>query len=115
MAMTSHFKTLHEDANGTPLKLSEGKPKVSLVPKFAVTELALVYEYGLKKYERDSWKKFTAEQAKDCLLDAGYRHLLEYLDGNEIDEASGLPHLVQVAWNCLTLHYHNTKGATHGI
>lgn len=92
-------------AEGVLLKMQEHKPPVSLVPRFAIEGLAEVYEYGVKKYQRDSWRQFTPDQAKACLPDAAMRHLLAYNDGEFTDKESGLPHLLQCAWNCLTLYY----------
>lgn len=104
------IKALFTDVQGVPLKMEENKPKLSLVPREGIEALARVYEYGLKKYERDSWRKFTPEQVKDCLPDAALRHLMAYCDGERIDPESGLPHLVQAAWNCLTLHIVGGRG-----
>jgi hypothetical protein len=103
------IKAMFSTDNGTPLKMQEHKLQLTLVPKEAIECLAKVYEYGLHKYERDSWRKFTPEQAKNCLPDSALRHLLEYCNGQETDSDSGLPHLVQAAWNCLTLHIITTQ------
>jgi len=100
----SETAAMFTDTAGTPLKMAEGKAKLSLVPLEAVEALARVYEHGLVKYERDSWRKFTPEQASACLPDAALRHLLAYCSGEVLDPDSRLPHLAQVAWNCLTLH-----------
>lgn len=94
---------MFSDPAGTPLKMQENKPKVSLVPRQLIENMARVYEYGLKKYERDSWRKFTPEQVKECLYDSALRHLLAFLDGENTDPESGLHHLDQCAWNCQTI------------
>jgi hypothetical protein len=98
------IKAMFTDDSGVPLKMAEHKPKISLVPKEGIEGLARIYEYGLEKYQKNSWRKFTPEQALECLPDAGLRHLLSFCDGEEIDPDSGLPHLLQAAWNCITLH-----------
>lgn len=98
------IQAMFHSGDGIPLKMAEHKPRMSLVPYEAKAGLAAVYEYGLTKYERDSWRKLTPEQAKECLPDAAERHLAEYNRGNLTDAESGLPHLLQVAWNCITLH-----------
>jgi len=102
-------EVLYESSMGKPLKMAEGKPKVSLVPRSAIEQLARVYEYGLQKYHRNSWREFTLEQALATFQDAAGRHLLAYNDGEEIDPESGLPHLAQAAWNMLTLLYYLEK------
>ena len=91
---------------GVPLKMAESKPRLSLVPRFVMEELARVYEYGAEKYQVGSWKHFTWEQAQACLPDAAMRHLVAYCDGETHDPESRLNHLAQCAWNCLTLAYH---------
>ncbi len=90
--------------DGQPLKMQENKPRLSLVPRQGIEALARVYEVGAQKYGVNSWRSFTPEQVKACLPDAALRHLLAYCDGEEIDAETGLNHLVQVAWNVLTLH-----------
>ena len=94
--------------SGVPLKMAELKPRLSLVPRKLIENMAKVYEYGMVKYSRDSWRKFTPEQVNECLPDAAFRHLLAYLDGEEIDPESGLHHLDQCAWNCQTIRIINS-------
>ena len=36
-------------------------------------------------------------------VDALYRHLLSWQQGNNLDDESGLPHLAHAAWHCLAL------------
>jgi len=103
-------EVLYESSQGKPLKMAEGKPKVSLVPYEAIAQLAEVYEYGVRKYHRDSWREFTLEQALDFLPDAGMRHVLKHNSGEYRDPESGLPHLAHAAWNCLTLIYYLEQG-----
>jgi hypothetical protein len=92
------------DETGAPLKMQENKPRVSLVPREAIEGLARVYEYGLTKYSRDSWRNFTPEQARDCLADAGMRHQLRFNSGETYDKESGLHHLLSAAWNLITTY-----------
>ena len=95
---------MFSSSSGVPLKMEEGKPKLSLVPYEMKAILAKVFEHGLIKYERDSWRKFTAEQARACLADSAERHLSLYNSGQDIDPESGLPHLACVGWNALVLY-----------
>lgn len=97
-------QVMFSDQMGIPLKMQENKPRVSLVPREAIEGLARVYEYGLTKYSRNSWRNFTTEQAVDCLADAAMRHQLAYQDGEEYDHGSHLHHLLSAAWNLLTLY-----------
>lgn len=97
------IKAMFSDDSGQPLKMAENKPRLSLVPYEAKAALAAVYEYGAQKYYRDSWRSITPDQAKEFMSDAAERHLSKHNSGEIVDPESGLPHLAQAAWNCLTL------------
>ncbi len=97
------IQAMFADVSGKPLKMAENKPRLSLVPYEVKSALASVYAYGAQKYHRDSWRSITAEQAKAFMADAAERHLSLHNSGEIIDPESGLPHLAQAAWNCLTL------------
>ena len=89
--------------DGQPLKMAESKPRVALVPRQLIENLARVYEVGALKYGENSWRQFTPEQVNACLPDAAMRHLLAYLDGEEFDPETKLPHLACCGWNVLTI------------
>ena len=93
---------------GQPLKFDEGKLDLSLVEPWVEEVIARVYTEGLRKYTRDSWKQFSLEDARKLIAPAK-RHLNEYRKGEFTDPATGLPHLVQAAWNLLTIYYHETR------
>ena len=78
-------------------KADNGKPKLSLVPRKIIFEIARVREYGNKKYgDPDNWKGVEKERYRD----AAFRHFLAYLDDpTGVDEESGLPHLSHLACN----------------
>lgn len=88
------------------LKRNEHKTMLTLVPPEMIEELAKVFEYGLQKYERDSWRNFTPEQAVSCLPDAALRHFYAWMKGEIYDQESGLPHLLSAAWNILVVDFH---------
>lgn len=88
------------------LKRNEHKPMLTLVPPEMIEGLAEVFEYGLKKYARNSWRNFTPEQAISCLPDAAMRHLFAWMKGEIYDPESGLPHLQSAAWNILVTDFH---------
>ena len=79
------------------LKDTNGKPRLTLVPRKIIIAIARVREYGNKKYlTTDSWKLNTREQYND----ATFRHFIAYLDDpDSLDEESGLPHLHHLATN----------------
>ena len=78
-------------------KFDKYKPKITLVPRKIIWDIAEVRMYGTYKYgDPDNWKKVEAERYRDALM----RHLLKYLDDPEsIDEESGLKHLWHAACN----------------
>ena len=80
-------------------KADNGKPKLSLVPRKIIFDIAKVREYGNKKYPDggiDNWKQVSKERYRD----ASFRHFLAYLDDpTGVDEESGLPHLWHLACN----------------
>lgn len=77
-------------------KADEGKPRPTLVPPSLMKAVTAVREYGTRKYkDPDNWKKVSAERYRDAV----YRHWLAYLDGENMDQESGLPHLWHIACN----------------
>lgn len=80
-------------------KSDAGKPKLSLVPRQIIYDIAKIREYGNAKYPEggsDNWKKVEIERYRD----AAFRHFLAYLDDPKgADKESGLPHLAHLACN----------------
>lgn len=73
------------------VKYDTGKPMMSLVPPRALRETAKVLTFGAKKYAPDNWRKLDNLQGR--YLDAGLRHINEFLMGTTTDEESGCPTL----------------------
>lgn len=76
------------------VKYDAGKPRLDLLPPKAVMALGEVMTYGAAKYGADNWQGVAPERYTAALL----RHLMAYMDGEETDAESGLPHL----WHVLT-------------
>ena len=80
-------------------KADAGKPKLSLVPRRIIYDIAAIREYGNNKYPEggpDNWKKVEVGRYRD----AAFRHFLAYLDDpSGLDEESGLPSLWHLACN----------------
>lgn len=77
-------------------KADAGKDRPTLVPASLVKAVAAIREYGCQKYhDPENWRKVEPQRYKDAL----YRHWLAYLDGEEKDQESGLPHLWHMACN----------------
>lgn len=83
--------------NKQQAKADSGKPRLTLVPRRILFDIAKVREYGNKKYgSADNWKQVEPERYRG----AAFRHLCAYLDDPQgVDEESGLPHLWHLACN----------------
>lgn len=71
-------------------KDDQNKPKLSLLPVIAKSEIAKVLEYGATKYGYQNWKHCD-DRAR--YIDAALRHIDCYIEGTVIDEESGYHHL----------------------
>lgn len=78
-------------------KADAGKPKLTLVPRQIIYDIAEVREYGNKKYGNpENW--VTVEVGR--YRDAAFRHFMAYLDNPQgVDEESGIKHLKHLACN----------------
>jgi len=75
-------------------------PQLFWAPPAALRELAKVYGYGAEKYAPNNFRKgYNWSLSYNSLL----RHVLAAEEGEDIDPESGLLHLAQAAWHCLTL------------
>ena len=82
--------------NDQSAKADKGKLELSLVNPELVKAVAEVRMYGTEKYgDSENWRKVKPKRYVDAL----YRHLLAYIEGNEVDEESGLSHLAHMACN----------------
>ena len=76
------------------VKYDAGKPRLDLLPPKAILAIGEVMTYGAAKYGPNNWQGVEPERYTAALL----RHLMAYMDGEETDAESGLPHL----WHVLT-------------
>ena len=83
-----------KNERGSGLKYDSGKPRMSLVPPHALTEMANVMTFGASKYKAHSWKQ--VENAQERYLDALLRHAVAYVSGERIDPESGLPTMAHI-------------------
>ena len=75
-------------------------PQLFWAPPAALRELAKVYGYGAEKYAPNNFRKgYNWSLSYNSLL----RHVLAAAEGEDRDPESGLLHLAQAAWHCLTL------------
>lgn len=78
-------------------KADKGKPRLTLVPRRIIWDIAEIREYGTEKYgDPENWRRVEPERYRD----AAYRHFMAYLDDPYgVDAESGLPHLWHLACN----------------
>ncbi len=95
--MDDIIKQINEQLNKQEAKADSGKPRLTLVPRKILFDIARVREYGNRKYgSSENWKQVEPERYRD----AAFRHLCAYLDDpTGTDEESGLPHLWHLACN----------------
>lgn len=92
-----HFSDGFVKEEDQTIKADAGKPKLSLVPRQIIFDIAKVREYGLQKYGKsESWKQVDIQRYRD----AAFRHFMAYLDDPQgVDAESGLSHLSHLACN----------------
>jgi hypothetical protein len=84
--------------NDQTAKADAGKPRLSLVPRQIIWDIAAAREYAVNgKYRNpNNWRRVSVERYRDAL----YRHFMKYLDDpTAVDSESGLPHLYHIATN----------------
>ena len=74
------------------------KPPMSFVPPFALRALGLVMKHGADKYGRLNWRQHRVSST--VYYDAAMRHLMAWMDGEDLDPESGQPHLAHVMACC---------------
>jgi hypothetical protein len=72
------------------VKNDNGKPPITLIPSCAITGMANAFAYGANKYGSDNFRKGIAYRR---LADACMRHLLAFIEGEDLDKESGNPHI----------------------
>jgi hypothetical protein len=75
------------------MKFDQGKTEWTLLPFDAIEAIAKVMMMGAKKYERHNW--LTVDPPRRY-IDAAFRHLTAWCDGERNDSESGHSHLWHV-------------------
>lgn len=86
-----------EDMASVGVKLDTGKPPMELLDAYALEQVALVLEFGRRKYSAHNWRKGISYGR---LAGAALRHVFAFLRGEDNDPESGLPHIAH-AMCCL--------------
>lgn len=89
------------------LKLDNGKPRHSLLPKGSISSIIAVLEFGAKKYEANNWQK--VDNAKERYYDAAMRHIDSWWNGEKFDQETGIHHLAHAATNLFFLKWFDDK------
>lgn len=78
-------------------------PRYDYMPSRIVNDhYAAIAEHGAIKYAPDNWKQGLPHSQLTASLQ---RHLWAYMDGEDLDADSGLPHVSHVLWNAVALVY----------
>lgn len=74
--------------------------RYDLIPVEPLRLLAHHYGVGATKYEDDNWRRgYEWRKSFGALM----RHLEAFRGGEDIDEETGSPHIIAVAWHAFTL------------
>lgn len=76
------------------------KPRLGLVPPFAKRAVAAVLSFGAEKYGRHNWMLGLSFVET---YDSMERHMTAWMQGEDIDPESGLPHLAHAACNAMMI------------
>jgi len=91
------------------LKELDGKLRWSLLPTKALQGCIRVLTFGCKKYSPNNWK---VVKPQGSYLDATFRHLIKYSEGEEFDDESEESHLSHAICDILFLEYHRMNRNT---
>lgn len=97
----AYYEELKEEVG---VKHDQGKSRMDLVDPKWLLAVGDVLGYGAEKYAPDNWKKVE----KKRYVAAALRHILDYMDGNKLDDGpkgSGLSHLSHASTCLMFLHY----------
>ena len=82
-------------------KFDQNKPRMSLLPKGALSAVIRVLEFGATKYQVDGWKH--VPDAKTRYYDAMQRHIDAWWQGEQKDPETGESHLAHAVCCALFL------------
>jgi hypothetical protein len=83
-------------------KSDSEKPQINLIPREALEGMAKAFMYGAGKYGRFNFKN-GLEYTR--LTDATMRHIIQFLDGEDIDVESGNSHISHALASLAMLAY----------
>lgn len=74
--------------------------RFDLIPAGALWQLAEHYGRGAEKYDENNWRRGYAWSLSFAALQ---RHAWAFWNGEDVDEETGSPHMVAVAWHAVSL------------
>jgi hypothetical protein len=72
-------------------KYDGGKPQLYLLPPKSINEVGKVLTFGAEKYDPHNWRK--VENLQNRYSSAALRHIFAHIEGEDVDEETGLSHL----------------------
>lgn len=88
-------------------KHDTGKARYDLFPWDIMDGVIAVYTHGALEYQDNNWRKGFSWGR---IIGAVFRHFVAWINGNDIDEKSGLHNLDQAVWNLLCLRWMQKHG-----
>lgn len=82
------------------VKFDGDKPRMDLLDRYAIEQLAMVLGFGAKKYAAHNWRQGLAYSR---LVAAALRHIHAFNDGEDNDPESGLSHIAHAMCCCMFL------------
>lgn len=83
------------------------KPRLDLIPPEALTAMGIVLSHGAAKYGDRNWERGLD---RGRIVAALLRHLTAWMQGEDTDPDSGLPHSAHVLTNAAFLVAHEARG-----
>lgn len=95
-----YIMDLPSESPGLAQRFNEGKPQWSLVDFKALEPMVRGLEFGATKYAAHNWRQGLKVSK---LLDSLHRHYNAFLDGEDLDPESGVPHIGLMMCNLMFL------------
>jgi hypothetical protein len=89
------------------VRYNAGKNAMDLFPPNAMLALGVVYTKGAEKYSPNNWRK---GMRYGICIGAAFRHIFQWMTGQDMDEETGCHHLAMAAWNCLAIVQWQSEG-----
>lgn len=72
------------------IKADADKPRMDLLPPYAIAAVARVLGFGARKYSTGNWRKVDDHGR---YIAAALRHVFAHMTGEKLDAESGEPHM----------------------